>query len=73
MTIAVGGDCLADAAVLRAQPGLAGGGRLGLGDFPAGRRAGRGGAAGTENDPRSPRRGPGAGLGARRGPRTWRG
>ncbi|MGP7999682.1 MAG: hypothetical protein ACLPKI_20530 [Streptosporangiaceae bacterium] len=72
MTIALGADCLADAAVLRAQPGLAGAvasdpviSRLAAALAAEGPRALKASA--------QPRCGPGAGLGARRGPRTWRG
>ena len=66
MTLALGGDCLADIAVLRAQPGLAG---PVASDPVVSRlvsRAGRGRAAGAAGDPQSTRRGPGAGLGAGR-------
>ena len=73
MTLALGGDCLADVAVLRAQPELAGPvasdpviSRLVAAlaaDAPRALRAIRAG----------PGRGPGAGLGAGRGPRAGRG
>ena len=66
MTLALGGDCLADIAVLRSQPELAGPGRVGPGGVPADHGAGRGWAAGAAGDPQSTRRGPGAGLDAGR-------
>ena len=45
--VALGGDCLADIAVLREQPELAGAGRVGPGRVPAGQRAGRRRGPGT--------------------------
>ena len=71
--VALGGDCLADIAVLREQPGLAGP----VASDPVVSRlvsvlAG-GPAAGAEGDPGGPGRGPGAGLGAGRGQRARRG
>ena len=66
MTLALGGDCLADVAVLRSQPELAG---PVASDPVVSRlvtRAGRGRAAGAAGDPQGTGRGPGAGLGAGR-------
>ena len=66
MTLALGGDCLADIAVLRSQPELAG---PVASDPVVSRlvtRPGRGRAAGAAGDPQGTGRGPGAGLGAGR-------
>ena len=65
--VALGGDCLADIAVLREQPELAGP----VASDPVVSRlvrdAGGGRAAGAEGDPRGPGGGPRARLGAGRG------
>ena len=66
VALALGGDCLADVAVLRAQPELFG---PVASDPVVSRlvsRAGRGRAAGAEGDPQGAGRRPGAGLGAGR-------
>ena len=66
VTLALGGDCLADVAMLRAQPELSGP----VASDPVVSRLvaapGRGRAAGAEGDPRSAGRRPGAGLGTGR-------
>ena len=66
MALALGGDCLADAAVLRSQPELCG---PVASDPVVSRlitRAGRGCAAGAAGDPEGAGGGPRAGLGAGR-------
>jgi hypothetical protein len=69
MTLGLGGGCLADVAVLRAQPGLAGA----VASDPVISRLMTTLAAGAAGDPQSPGRCPGAGLGAGRERRAWRG
>jgi hypothetical protein len=72
VALALGGDCLADIAVLRAQPELAGP----VASGPVVSRlisALAADAAGAESDPQGARRGPGAGLGAGRWAGTGRG
>ncbi len=63
MALALGGDCLADIAVLRSQQEMVGPGSVGPGGVPADHCAGRGHAAG---DPQSTRCSPLVGLGAGR-------
>jgi len=70
--VALGGDCLADIAVLREQPELAGPVASDPVVSPPGQPAGRG-PAGTEGRPVRPRAGTGAGLGASRGRSPGRG
>ena len=65
VAVALGGDCLADIAVLRAAAGPVRAGGLGPGGLPADRAAGRGRAAGAEGDPR------GAGGRPAPGPGRW--
>ena len=65
MTLALGGDCLADIAVLRSQPDLAGP----VASGPVVSRLvspGRGSGPGPAGDPHGTRGGPGTGLGAGR-------
>jgi hypothetical protein len=66
--LALGGDCLADVAVLREQPALAGPVASDPGGVPAGQVLGRGRAAGAGGDPG--RAGLCAGAGKARGSRT---
>ena len=66
VTLALGGDCLADIAMLRAEPDLFRAGGLGPGGLAPDHPAGRGCSPGAEGDPRGAGRGPGAGLGAGR-------
>jgi hypothetical protein len=74
VALALGGDCLADVAMLRAQPELFGPVASDPGGLPAGHPPGRRRAAGAEGDPLSAGRRPGAGLGPglRRGARRGR-
>ena len=64
VAIALGGDCLADVAVVRAQPELFAPGRLGPDRVAAGRYPRRRLRGGGGSDPCCPRRGPAGGLGA---------
>src|SRR6266851_8182698 len=72
VTLALGGDCLADIAMLRAEPGLFGPVVSDPGGVPAGLRPGRRWAACAEGDP-----GPRAAARERAwalrrpGPRSW--
>ena len=62
VTLALGGDCLADIAVLRCRAGAGRAGGLRPGGVPADQRPGRGRAAGAAGDPQSTGGGPRAGL-----------
>ena len=63
VTLALGGDCLADVAVLRAEPGVYGPVASDPDGLTHHRRPGRGRAAGVGRDQHRPRRGAGAGVG----------
>ena len=64
LTLALGGDCLADIALLRAEPGCVRCGRLGSDCVPHDRSAGHGRGSGIEGDRRSAGRSSGPGLGS---------